>query len=253
MNLILQGLAWIFDSAHWSSTANHPSILIRLIEHLTYCGEALLLAGLIALPIGLAVGHTGRGRSPAIVATNAMRALPTLGLLSLFILWLGIGRFPTILVLAILAIPPMLAGAYAGLESVDRQTIDAARAVGMTEWQILFGVEIPLAFALIVGGIRASALQVVATATIAAYFVGGGLGRYLIDGLASHDYIQMVAGSILVSALALIIDGVFALIQKSLMPPGTRGGIIRDKKNFKTQSGRPSTAMGIPVQKGIKQ
>jgi osmoprotectant transport system permease protein len=250
MNLILQGFAWIFDSVHWTSTANHPSILVRLAEHLTYCGEALLLAAVIALPIGLAIGHTGRGRSFGIVAANAMRALPTLGLLSLFILWLGIGEFPTILVLAILAIPPLLAGAYAGLESVDRQTIDAARALGMTEWQILFGVEIPLAFALILGGIRASALQVVATATVAAYFFGGGLGRYLIDGLASHDYIQMVAGSILVSSLALVVDAVFALIQKFLMPPGTSGGEISSKRKFRVRSDGPISKLGIPIQEG---
>jgi len=238
MNLILQGFAWIFDSVHWTSTANHPSILIRLAEHLTYCGEALLLAAVIALPIGLAIGHTGRGRSFGIVAANAMRALPTLGLLSLFILWLGIGEFPTILVLAILAIPPLLAGAYAGLESVDRQTIDAARA------------EIPLAFALILGGIRASALQVVATATVAAYFFGGGLGRYLIDGLASHDYIQMVAGSILVSTLALVVDAVFALIQKFFMPPGTSGGAIGNKRKFRVRLDRPISKLGIPIQEG---
>jgi osmoprotectant transport system permease protein len=228
MNLILQGFAWIFDSVHWTSTANHPSILVRLAEHLTYCGEALLLAAVIALPIGLAIGHTGRGRSFGIVAANAMRALPTLGLLSLFILWLGIGEFPTILVLAILAIPPLLAGAYAGLESVDRQTIDAARALGMTEWQILFGVEIPLAFALILGGIR----------------------RYLIDGLASHDYIQMVAGSILVSSLALVVDAVFALIQKFLMPPGTSGGEISSKRKFRVRSDGPISKLGIPIQEG---
>jgi osmoprotectant transport system permease protein len=230
VNLILQGLAWIFDPAHWTSTLNRPSILVRLAEHLVYSGEALLLAAVIALPIGLAIGHTGRGRSFGIVAVNTMRALPTLGLLSLFLLWLGIGELPTVVVLAILAIPPLLAGAYAGLESVDRQTIDAARALGMTEWQILFRVEIPLALPLILGGIRASALQVVATATVAAYFYGGGLGRYVIDGLASHDYIQMVAGSILVTMLALVVDAAFALIQRFSVAPGMSGGTVRNER-----------------------
>ena len=250
MNLILAGFAWIFDPTHWMSTADRPSIPVRLAEHLLYCGEALLLAAVIALPIGLAIGHTGRGRSFGIVAANAMRALPTLGLLSLFILWFGIGEFPTIVVLAILAIPPLLAGAYSGLESVDRQTIDAARALGMTEWQILFGVEIPLAFPLILGGIRASALQVVATATVAAYFFGGGLGRYLIDGLASHDYIQMVAGSILVTTLALVVDGLFALIQRFFIPPVVSGGTIRNKRKFHVRPDRPTAQFGIPLQEG---
>ncbi|MHB1173474.1 MAG: ABC transporter permease [Lacisediminihabitans sp.] len=250
MNLILQGFAWIFDPVRWVSAPGRPSILVRLAEHLAYSGEALLLAAVIALPIGFAIGHTGRGRTFGVVAANATRALPTLGLLSLFILLLGIGVLPTVLVLAILAVPPLLAGAYAGLESVDRQTIDSARAVGMTEWQILFRVEIPLALPLILGGIRASALQVVATATVAAYFSGGGLGRYLIDGLASHDYIQMVAGSILVTALALVIDGLFALIQRVSVPPGVSGGAVRTKRKSRVRSNRPIASLGIPIQEG---
>lgn len=250
MILILQGFAWIFDPAQWMSVPGRPSIVVRLVEHLDYSGAALLLAAVIALPIGFSIGHTGRGRSVGIVAANAARALPTLGLLSLFILLLGIGDLPIVVVLAILAIPPLLAGAYSGLESVDRETIDAARAVGMTEWQILFRVEIPLALPLILGGIRATALQVVATATVAAYFSGGGLGRYLIDGLASHDYIQMVAGSILVTALALIVDGLFALIQRFSVPPGVSGGTVRNKRKSRVRSTRPTAQPGIPIQEG---
>lgn len=250
MNLILQGFAWIFDPAKWTSVPGSPSIAVRLAEHLAYGGEALLLAAVIALPIGLAIGHTGRGRSVGIVVANATRALPTLGLLSLFILLLGIGDLPTVVVLAILAIPPLLAGAYSGLESVDRETVDAARAVGMTEWQVLFRVEMPLALPLILGGIRASALQVIATATVAAYFSGGGLGRYLIDGLASHDYIQMVAGSILVTALALIVDALFALIQRFSVLPGVSGGTVRTKRKSRLRSNRPIAQLGIPIQEG---
>lgn len=250
MILILQGFAWIFDPARWMSVPGHPSILVRLVEHLDYSGEALLLAAFIALPIGFFIGHTGRGRPVGIVAANSVRALPTLGLLSLFILLLGIGDLPIVVVLAILALPPLLAGAYSGLESVDRETIDAARAVGMTEWQILFRVEIPLALPLILGGIRATALQVVATATVAAYFSGGGLGRYLIDGLASHDYIQMVAGSILVTALALIVDGVFALIQKFSVPPGVSSGTVQSKRKSRVRSNRLTVQQEIAIQEG---
>jgi osmoprotectant transport system permease protein len=142
-----------------------------------------------------------------------MRALPTLGLLTAIALYLGIGLTAPLVALVILAVPPLLAGAYAGLESVDRQTIDAARAMGMTEWQILTRVEVPLALPIIVGGIRSSVLQVVATATVAAYVGLGGLGRYLIDGQAVSDYAQMAAGSVLVIALALALDATFAALQ----------------------------------------
>jgi osmoprotectant transport system permease protein len=250
VNLILQGFAWIFDPARWTSVPGHPSIAVRLAEHLAYGGEAILLAAIIALPIGLAIGHTGRGRSVAIVVTNATRALPTLGLLSLFILLLGIGDLPTVVVLAILAIPPLLAGAYSGLESIDQETVDAARAVGMTEWQVLFRIEIPLALPLILGGIRASALQVIGTATVAAYFSGGGLGRYLIDGLASRDYIQMVAGSILVTALALIVDGLLSLIQRFSVLPGASGGTVHTKRDPHLRSHRPIAQLGPPIEEG---
>jgi osmoprotectant transport system permease protein len=116
----------------------------------------------------------------------------------------------------VLAIPPLLAGAYAGLESVDRQTVDAARAIGMTEWQVLGRVEVPLALPLILGGLRSAVLQVIATATVAAYVGLGGLGRYLIDGLAVRDYPQMLAGATVVVVLALLLDGGFAVLQRAL-------------------------------------
>jgi osmoprotectant transport system permease protein len=143
-----------------------------------------------------------------------LRALPTLGLLTLVVLFSGIGLVAPVIALTILAIPPLLAGAYAGLESVDRETIDAARAQGMTEWQILGKVEIPLALPIIVGGIRSATLQVVATATVAAYVGLGGLGRLIIDGQAVQDYPQMLSGAVLVVVLALVLDAIFALAQR---------------------------------------
>jgi osmoprotectant transport system permease protein len=177
-----------------------------------------VIAAAIAVPLGLWIGHTGRLRGLAVAVTGALRALPTLGLLTLMVLWRGIGLTPPTIALVVLAIPPLLAGAYAGLESVDRATVDAARAIGMTEWQVLGRVEIPLAMPLIVGGIRSAVLQVVATATIAAYIGLGGLGRYLIDGLAVRDYPQMLAGSLVVVVLALVLDGCFVLLQRVLSP-----------------------------------
>jgi osmoprotectant transport system permease protein len=210
MSVVSDTIDWLSDSAHWSGDDGVPN---RLIEHLGYTAETIAIAGVIAIPIGLWIGHTGRFRSVAVGLTGAMRALPTLGLLTAIALYLGIGLTAPLVALVILAVPPLLAGAYAGLESVDRQTIDAARAMGMTEWQILTKVEVPLALPIIVGGIRSSVLQVVATATVAAYVGLGGLGRYLIDGQAVSDYAQMAAGSVLVIALALALDAVFAGLQ----------------------------------------
>jgi len=166
------------------------------------------------VPLGLWIGHTGRWRGVAVAGSGALRALPTLGLLTWFVLLVGVGLAGPTLALVILAIPPLLAGTYAGLESVDRQTVDAARAVGFTEWQVLRKVEIPLALPLLVGGFRSAALQVVATATVAAYVGLGGLGRFLIDGQAYRDYPQMVGGSVLVIALALVVDAVFVAAQR---------------------------------------
>ncbi|MFC5501889.1 ABC transporter permease [Lysinimonas soli] len=217
MNLFVAAFAWIVDPAHWTAG---PDISGHLLEHLAVSGLCVLIAVAIALPIGVAIGHTGRGRGAAILISNVARALPTLGLLSILILLLGIGLLPITVVLVILAIPPMLAGAYAGIESVDRQTIDAARALGMTEWQIIVRVEIPLALPLLIGGLRATALQVIATLGIASAFAFGGLGIYLINGLATADYTQLLGGAILITALALVVDGVLALVQRFVIPRG---------------------------------
>ena len=211
MSVVDDTIDWFADGAHWSGDDGVP---IRLIEHLGYSALTVGLAGAVAIPLGLWIGHTGRLRGVAVGLTGSMRALPTLGLLTWFALFFSLGLTAPILALVILAIPPLLAGAYSGLESVDRQTIDAARAMGMTELQILTRVEIPLAVPLIIGGIRSAVLQVVATATVAAYVGLGGLGRYIIDGQAVSDYPRMVCGSILVILLALALDAVFVGLQK---------------------------------------
>lgn len=204
-------VTWLSDHAHWVGADGVPS---RLLEHLGYSALTVAFAAVVAVPIGLWIGHTGRWQRLAVVASGALRAMPTLGLLTWFVLLIGVGLAAPILALVILAIPPLLAGTYAGLGSVDRPTVDAARAMGFTEWQVLFKVEIPLALPLLVGGFRSATLQVIATATVAAYVGLGGLGRYLIDGQAYRDYPQMVSGSVLVIALALLADGVFAGAQR---------------------------------------
>lgn len=211
MSVVSDTVDWLTDSTHWSGDYGVPH---RLVEHLGYTAETVVIAAIIAIPLGLWIGHTGRFRTTAVAVTGALRALPTLGLLTGIVLVTGIGLTPPIIALVVLAIPPLLAGAYAGLESVDRQTIDAARAMGMTEWQILTKVEVPLALPLIVGGIRSATLQVVATATVAAFVSLGGLGRYIIDGQRISDYPQMAAGSVVVVVLALVLDAIFAGLQR---------------------------------------
>lgn len=210
MSVISDTVDWLTDSVNHSGTDGIPN---RLVEHLGYTAETIAIAGAIAIPIGLWIGHTGRFRGVAVAITGALRALPTLGLLTAMALIVGIGLTAPLIALVVLAVPPLLAGAYAGVESVDRQTIDAARAMGMTELQILRKVEIPLALPIIVGGVRSAVLQVVATATVAAYVGLGGLGRYVIDGQAISDYAQMAGGSVLVIAMALVLDGIFGSLE----------------------------------------
>lgn len=210
---------WFTAPGAWSDAGG---IWQRLAEHLGYSLVVLLIAAAIALPLGAWVGHTGKGENLVVASTGALRALPTMGLLTLFALWLGLGFTAPALALIILAIAPLLAGTYAGISAVDPITIDAARAQGMTAWQVLTRVELPIALPLIFGGIRNAALQVIATVTVVAYINLGGLGRYLIDGLAVRDYARMVAAVILVAALALVVDALLALIQRLLTYPGLR-------------------------------
>jgi osmoprotectant transport system permease protein len=240
MNLLMSALAWIFDPANYIPGSQSPlPIQDRLLEHLAYTAAAIVIAALIALPLGFYIGHTGKGRQFVIAFTGSMRALPTLGLL--FFLLMVFGYFlsystaPIVgatIAFVVLAIPSMLAGAYAGLESVDRQVIDAARANGMTEWQILTQVEIPLSLPLIVGGIRAAVLQVVATVTIASYAGLGGLGRIITSGIGLNDYDLILGGALLVTALALVLDGLFALLQWATATKGL---------NDRTAGRRPRT------------
>jgi len=238
MTFVFDAIAFILDPTNWQGDLG---IAARLLQHLRITGLSVLIAAAIAVPLGLLIGHTGRGRAAVITVTGAARALPTFGVLTLFVLLgiqfgAGLSLPPVIIVLVILAIPPLLAGAYAGVEAVDRMTIDAARAQGMTEGQILTRVELPLALPLLVGGLRSATLQVVATATIAAYVAQGGLGRYLIEGIQSRDYTRAVVGAILVAALALLLDGLFAVVQKLVAPRGVSRDATRTKRSSATRT-----------------
>jgi osmoprotectant transport system permease protein len=226
MTDILAAFGWIFDPANWAGAGGIPA---RTLEHILYSLLTLLLAAAIALPIGFAIGHTGRLRGFAVGVSGALRALPTLGLvIYLALITANVSIVPPLIALTILAIPPLLAGAYSGLESVDRAPIDAARAIGMTGWQVFAKVELPLALPLVIGGIRSGALQVIATWTVAAILPVGGLGRFLIDGIAVQNYPEMLGGSIIVIALALVSDGLFAIVQRLVVPRGVVAGRVRD-------------------------
>ena len=247
MNLLLEAIAWILDPANWTGAGSIPE---RIMQHLAISATVLLIASLIALPIGMFVGHTGRGKDVAVTVSGGLRALPTLGLLTLLGLSIGIGLQAPIIALVVLALPPLLAGAYAGLESVDRRTVDAARAMGMREGQVIGKVELPLGMPIIVGGIRSATLQIVATATLAAYIADDGLGRFIFAGLKTRDYAEMLGGSILVILLALAIDGLFAIIQRLVVPAGVRATRTRELRSRPT---RPRAVVGQPITEGNRE
>lgn len=220
-NPLTQGIEWLTNAAHWQGPNGIP---VRLLEHLVYSGLTLLIAIIIAVPIGLYVGHTGRGRVVVIAAAGILRALPTLGLLIFFVLLAGLGLMPPIWALVLLAIPPLLAGTYAGISSVSRDTVDAARAMGMSEPQILFQVEVPNALAVMLGGFRGGVLQVIATVAVVSIINLGGLGRFIIDGLSVQDYGKVLGGAVLIAVLAMAVDGALALLTRLLISPGLKVG-----------------------------
>ncbi len=183
----------------------------RFAEHVGYCLLATVIACLVGVPLGYLVGHTRRGRGLVVVSSGAARALPTLGVVTLLGLWLGIGLEAPLLALVLLAVPSVLAGAYSGVEQVPAPVVDAARATGMSPGQVLWQVEAPLGLPLLLGGIRSAMLQVVATATLAAYVGAGGLGTFLFLGLKTQNYPMMLAASLLVVVLAVVLELGFEL------------------------------------------
>ncbi|AOS65401.1 ABC transporter permease [Actinoalloteichus hymeniacidonis] len=239
---MIQGLFdWLGDPANWQGTTGVP---IRLVEHLVYCAIAIGLAAAIAVPLGLYIGHTGRGGVFLVGIGNAMRALPTLGLVTFLYLVLGGTQTATVVGLVVLAVPPILAGTYAGVQDVDRRVVDAASGVGMTGWQRLWQVEFPNALPLLFGGLRNAVLQVVATATVAAYVGLGGLGRLLLDGIREPDYSQVLASALLVALLALILDAVLATVQWLVVPRGLRPAAKphRRRRQATPTDGEPANA-----------
>lgn len=225
--MIAQIWAWLTTAAHWDGP---DGIWARTWEHLQYTLIALVIAMLIAVPVGAVIGHTGKGTAVVAGIANALRALPSLGLLVILALWaldnlpIGIAlQAASIVVLALLAVPPILTSTYAGVAAVDPAARDAAAGMGMTGGQVLLRVEMPIAMPLVFSGLRSGYLQAVATATIAAVVSLGGLGRYVIDGLAQQDYPKMAAGALLVAVLAIAGDRVLALIGYLSVSAGLTG------------------------------
>ena len=192
---------WLTSSEHWSGDDGIP---MRLLEHIWYSFLGVAIAALIAFPAGLAIGHTGRGSLAANSLSNFWRALPTLGLVILVFRIEPLSIWPVVVALVVIAIPPILLNTEVGIRSIDPA--------------VLFKVELPNALPLIIGGLRSSTLQVISTATIAAYVGLGGLGRYIIDGYAVRDIGEISGGAVVVAALALLVEGCFALLQRSLGP-----------------------------------
>jgi osmoprotectant transport system permease protein len=247
MILFWDAIVWIFTPVWVTTNASiENTVAQRLGEHVLYTVVSVLVTIAIAVPLGYYIGHTGRGRQLAVALSGAARALPSVGLLTILALALGVARaeIAAVIVFVLLGLPSVLAGAYAGFEAIDHRTIDAARAVGMSEWQIVTQVEIPLGLPLLVGGIRNAALQIVATATLASYVGLGGLGIYIFGGLQSRDFPQLVGGAILVASLALVIDTVFALLQRLAVP---RGVAVATATQVRVRPTRPRAVVGTPA------
>ena len=211
---------WVTQSANWHGSGSIPQ---QILAHLAYSVLPLLIAAVIGIPAGVAVGHSGRGAVLVVNLANSWRAIPTLGLLVLLAVFLGFSSLTWLLPLVVLAIPPILVNAYEGVAGVDPGVRDAARGAGMTGWQQVTRVEVPIALPLILVGLRTAAIFVVATATIAAYIGLGGLGRYIIDGLASSEYGPVAGGALLVVLLAVLVLALFAGLSRLLVPAGLRG------------------------------
>ncbi|MEU1022952.1 ABC transporter permease [Streptomyces sp. NPDC005900] len=226
MNAITGAYDWLTTGANWQG---EKGVWHRLAEHLYFSGVCLAVACLIALPLALWLGHIGRGGALAVNISNVGRAVPTLALLILLTLTpLGEhGDAPTLIALVLFAVPPLLTNAYLGMREVDRAVVEAARGMGMSGRQLFVGVELPLAYPLIMTGVRSAGVQVVATATLAAMAGEGGLGRIITAGFNLQDTPQVVAGAFLVALLALLVEGVLALAGRVFDPMRRSGGATR--------------------------
>jgi osmoprotectant transport system permease protein len=232
VDLLGQLLGWLTDPLHWQGPNGIPA---RVSEHVVISAISLLIAAVIALPVGAWIGHTGRWTWLAIGSANVWRALPSLAVIAIVLPitaaldpQAGFLFYPTVVAMVVLAVPPILVNTYTGLDGVERELVEAGRGQGMSEGQLFSRLELPLAMPVIVTGVRSGAVQIVATATLGAIFGFGALGRYLVDGIAQRDGGQILGGVVLVAALVLATELAFALIQRLLTPAALRA---RDAPN----------------------
>jgi osmoprotectant transport system permease protein len=218
---------WFLNPAHWHGDFGVPN---RLEEHVLMSLAATGAAALVALPVGLALGHFGRGGALAINISNVGRALPSFAILVLAVQLVGIGALPAFLALVALAIPPMVTNSFVGMRDVNPELRDAARGLGMSDLRVLFRVELPNALPVVMAGVRTAGVQVVATATLAALVGWGGLGRFIIDGFSQLDYVQVFAGALLVVVLSAATELMLALLQRALTPAGLRSAAARERR-----------------------
>jgi osmoprotectant transport system permease protein len=249
MHAFVQLWHWLTTAGHWSGPCeplNCP-IPVRVLQHVELSLLGVALALIVALPVGMLIGHTRRGEFLAVSIANLGRAIPSFAILSLVFLImlqvepkLSFGFVPTVIALFLLAIPPVLTNTYVGIQQVDPDTVEAARGMGMTEREVLVRLELPLAAPLIIAGLRTAAVQVVATATLAAVIGGGGLGRYIVDGFAVNDDTMVLAGAVLVAVLAILTELLFAGFERVATP------------RFSSQRRRGRRAVGIERPAGFK-
>ncbi|MGI8810399.1 MAG: ABC transporter permease [Acidimicrobiales bacterium] len=230
MSLPAEVVEWFTTAEHWQGDFGVPH---RLTEHALMSLAAVVAATAIGLPLGIWLGHRGRGGAVAINLTNVGRAIPSLAILALAQQaiglrgWPGFGSRPAFIALVALAVPPLVTNAYVGMRGVDRDVVEAARGMGMTGGELLRRVELPIALPLVMAGVRTAAVQVVATATLAAVTAWGGLGRFIVDGFGQQDNAQIVAGAVLVGLMALVTELVLAGIQRAVVSDGLRADQVQ--------------------------
>jgi len=244
VNEFRDAIVYLNDPYNWTSSGG---IVDLTVEHLEISVVAVLAAMVIALPIGIALGTSGRGSGLIIVLSNVSRAVPTLALLTLFAVSpIGFGDRATTIALAVFAIPPILTNAFVGFRGVDADVQEAARAMGMSRGQVIGRVDLPLAMPLVMTGIRTAAVQVVATAGLAALVGGGGLGQIINLGFGQQNYGEMIAGAVLVAALALLTEAVLVVLGIVVVPGPRRR--IRSGRSRVASAGVPEpTASGVPL------
>ena len=244
MSVLEEFVTWLTDPVNWSGSGGIP---VRTLEHLQISIISLVAAALVALPFGLYIGHTGRGEFVAVSVANLGRAIPSFAILALAFplsleLGLGLSIWPTVAALFLLGIPPILTNTFVGVKGVDRDTVEAAEGMGLSGPEVLRSIEVPLGAPLIVAGLRISAVQIVATATLAALVAGGGLGRFIVDGFAQNDDGMILGGAVLVAILAVATELGFGLLERVVTPQHARRGLLtsRTRRIELPDPGRPA-------------